>query len=376
MNSHWQKGASILTGIYVSRMLGMFMVFPVFSLYALNLTHATPALAGIALGIYGLSQGLLQIPFGQLSDKFGRKLVIAFGLALFFVGSLIAAVADNIYVMIIGRVVQGMGAVSAATLAYATDITPIDKRAKVMAIIGGSIGMTFVLSLIIGPVIATWIGVDGLFYLIAALALLAFFATFALPKAALNTTDNNDNRDYDKQGLWQACGAILLTHTLFTATFVVLPTLLLDMGLDKAVHWWLYLPANLIALGFMRYKAIPHPLNFGLSFVVLAVGLGFMAMGVSLWLMALAISIFFIAFYRLETGLPHWVANLAAPNARGRAMGIFSTMQFLGSFIGGALGGWLWQYTDSATLFIILLLGAALGGISLLYLGRVDTSSA
>lgn len=374
MNNHWQKGVGILTSIYVSRMLGMFMVFPVFSLYALDLDHATPALAGIALGMYGLSQGLLQIPFGQVSDKFGRKPVIAFGLILFFIGSLIAAVADNIYVMIIGRAVQGMGAVSAVTLAYATDITPIDKRGKVMAIIGGSIGMTFVLSLIIGPVIAAWIGVDGLFYLIAALALLALFATFALPKATSNTTDSHSGR-YDKQALWQASSAILLTHTLFTATFVVLPTSLVNLNLDKAVHWWLYLPANLIALGFMRYKAVPHPLNFGLSFIVLAIGLGLIAMGSSLWLMALAICIFFIAFYRLETGLPHWVANLADPNARGKAMGIFSTMQFLGSFVGGVLGGWLWQHTSDATVFTILLLGAALSGIALLYLGKRDTLS-
>ncbi|MFC2279731.1 MAG: MFS transporter [Cardiobacterium hominis] len=166
----WQRGVAILTAIYITRMLGLFMIFPVFSLYANELAGANKTLVGIALGIYGLSQGLLQIPCGWLSDRYGRKPVIAGGLALFTAGSLLAACASNIEMMIAARAVQGMGAIAAVALAYATDITPPDKLGKTMTILGASIGIAFVLSLILGPLLAGWVGVAGLFLIIALMA--------------------------------------------------------------------------------------------------------------------------------------------------------------------------------------------------------------
>ena len=177
----WQRGVAILTAIYITRMLGLFMIFPVFSLYANELAGANKTLVGIALGIYGLSQGLLQIPCGWLSDRYGRKPVIAGGLALFTAGSLLAACASSIEMMIAARAVQGMGAIAAVALAYATDITPPDKLGKTMTILGASIGIAFVLSLILGPLLAGWVGVAGLFLIIALMAAAALVAGLRLP---------------------------------------------------------------------------------------------------------------------------------------------------------------------------------------------------
>lgn len=368
----WHRAIGLLTGIYVLRMLGMFMIFPVFSLYALNLHGATPALVGMALGIYGLSQGILQIPYGKLSDRFGRRPLMAIGLALFVVGSAIAALADSITWMIVGRAVQGMGAISAVTLAYATDIVPAAKRGTVMAIIGGSIGMAFVLSLIIGPVISGWIGVSGLFWLIAILALLGLLSVGLLP----NTDERNriPNANIDRPALWQASFAVFILHGILSATFLVLPPMLVASGLGKDIHWWIYLPANLIAMCFMRYRAAPHPFNFAVSFIILAISLGLLACNFSAWGIGIAVTIYFIAFYRLETGLPHWVANIADPDARGQAMGIYSTAQFAGSFAGAMTAGELWAYMQSAnTVLMVFLCIAGVSALLLLFFGKKDT---
>lgn len=370
----WRRATGLLASIYVLRMLGMFMIFPVFSLYALQLEGSTPELVGLALGIYGLSQGILQIPYGKLSDRFGRRPLMAIGLLLFVIGSAIAAVADSIGWMIAGRAIQGMGAISAVTLAYATDVVPIEKRGMVMAIIGGSIGMAFVLSLIIGPIIAQWIGVDGLFWLIAVMAAIGLMSIVFLPAT------NADNRvgayegEINRAALWQASFAVFILHGILSATFLVLPVMLVNSGLAKEVHWWLYLPANLIALAFIRYRVSPHPLNFAVSFILLALGLGLMACNLPIWGAGVAITVYFIAFYRLETGLPHWVANIADPESRGQAMGIYSTAQFAGSFVGAVGAGALWSSMNSGSAVLIALLCASGGAaLILLFIGKKDT---
>lgn len=367
----WQRGDAILTGIYVSRMLGMFMVFPVFSLYAQGLEDANEMLIGVALGAYGLTQGLLQIPFGLLSDRIGRRSVIAGGLVLFALGSLLAGMADNIHALIVARLIQGMGAISAVTMAYAVDITPPEKVGKIMAIIGGSIGMSFVLSLIIGSPLAQWLGVDGLFYLIAALATAGLVATAFLPPVPAHAAPAPCEGNVDKRALWQASFAIFTLHGVFTASFLVLPVMLVGHGLDKLHHWWIYLPANLIALAFMRYRAVPHPLAFGISFIILVCAFALLALPLPLYALAVVITLFFIGFYRLETGLPHWVAHIADPAARGKAMGIYNTCQFFGSFAGAALGGYLWR--KSATpwpVFMVLAIIAACAALLLLHWGK------
>lgn len=370
--NHWKKGIAILTSIYTSRMLGMFMVFPVFSLYAKGLSGANETLIGIALGIYGLTQGLLQIPFGHLSDKFGRKPLIIIGLILFLIGTVIAALTNSITGMIIGRAIQGTGAISSVTLAFATDMTPVDKRHKVMAIVGGTIGMAFVLSLILGPVIAgiQHVGVRGLFWVIAALVVIAIVLAIALPSSSAKIEQSDS---YDKNALWKACFAVLMLHATFTGAFVVLPNMLAATGVSPLHQWYLYLPANIIAIGFMRMKATPHPLNFAVSFVILAVSYALMAMGFGMWGIAAAVTIFFIGFYRLETGLPHWVSIIADPQARGKAMGIYSTAQFVGSFVGAALSGLIWHHCGVFAVFIFLLILAFIAAAILLYWGKKDT---
>ena len=369
--SRWQRGVAALTAIYITRMLGLFMIFPVFSLYANELAGANKTLVGIALGIYGLSQGLLQIPCGWLSDRYGRKPVIAGGLALFVAGSLLAACASDIYMMIAARAVQGMGAIAAVALAYATDITPPEKLGKTMAILGASIGIAFVLSLILGPLIANWIGVAGLFALIALLAAAALAASLRLPAVAHPTTSG---AQYNAKPVYQAAATIFTLHAIFTATFLVLPPLFVASGLAEAQHSWLYLPANLIALAFMRPKNQPHPLTFGINFLILAAGAALLAVPIAhtAWLLA-ALTVYFIAFYRLETGLPHWVAQNAAPDSRGKAMGIYSSAQFIGSFTGGAIGGRIWQNQSPATVLITLAIASAIAALLLLKTGKTAT---
>ena len=171
----------------------------------------------------------------------------------------------------------------------------------------------------------------------------------------------------------QAAAAIFFLHGVFTATFLVLPPLLVDAGIAKANHWWLYLPANLVALCFMRVKATPHPLNFGISYLLLAVGTGLLAMPFGTWWLLFALSIYFIAFYRLETGLPHWVAHIASPDARGRAMGLYSSAQFLGSFCGGAVAGRLWHNLPPATVLLPLVAACACAALLLLKIGKTTT---
>ena len=264
-----------------------------------------------------------------------------------------------------------MGAIAAVALAYATDITPPEKLGKTMAILGASIGIAFVLSLILGPLLANWVGVAGLFALIALLAAAALAASLRLPAVARPTTSG---KSYNAKPVYQAAATIFTLHAIFTATFLVLPPLLVAGGIEKAYHWWLYLPANLIALAFMRPKNQPHPLTFGINFLILAAGAALLAVPIAhtAWLLA-ALTVYFIAFYRLETGLPHWVAQNAAPDSRGKAMGIYSSAQFIGSFIGGAVGGRLWHTQSPGVVLTALAIASAVAALILLKMGKTAT---
>ena len=264
-----------------------------------------------------------------------------------------------------------MGAIAAVALAYATDITPPEKLGKTMAILGASIGIAFVLSLILGPLLAGWVGVAGLFALIALMAAAALVAGLRLPAVTRPTASG---KTYNAKPVYQAAATIFTLHAIFTATFLVLPPLIVAGGIDKIHHWWLYLPANLIALACMRPKNRPHPLTFGVNYLILAVGAALLAAPIAhiAWLL-LALSVYFIAFYRLETGLPHWVAQNAAPDSRGKAMGIYSSAQFIGSFTGGAIGGRIWQNQSPATVLITLAIASAIAALLLLKPGKTAT---
>jgi predicted MFS family arabinose efflux permease len=370
------RASGALASIYAVRMLGLFMILPVFALYAEGLAHVTPFLVGLAIGIYGLTQALLQIPLGMLSDRLGRKPVIVAGLLVFAAGSVLAALSDSIYGVIAGRAVQGAGAIAAVVLAMAADLTREEHRTKVMAIIGLSIGASFSLALVAGPVLDRWVGVSGIFWLTALLALAAIAITLMLLPTPAAARVHRDAQAVagsfggllrDPQLLRLDAGIFVL-HMVLTANFVVLPLLLRDgLGLDSANHWWVYLPvllAGFVAMVPFIVYAEKHrrmkPVFVG-AIAVLAIAQGAMAAsdGSLAWLV-FALFVFFAAFNLLEASLPSLVAKMAPPDRKGTAMGIYSTTQFLGVFVGGAVGGLLHARFGITGVFLLGALGALL----------------
>jgi MFS family permease len=338
-------------------MMGLFMIFPVFALYAEHLEGTTPVLIGLAMGMYGLTQAIFQIPYGMISDRFGRKPVIVFGLLVFAAGSVVAAMSDTIWGVIFGRALQGAGAIAAVVMALTADLTREEKRLRAMAIIGASIGVAFMTSLVLGPVLDIWIGVDGIFWLTAVLAIVAIFV---LKYWVPNPVGSRFHRDamtapaqlgliLRDRGLMRLNAGIFLLHMMLTATFVVLPLALRDnAGVAPAEHWTFYLPVMLTALlamvplviiaekqGRMKPVFLAAILSLGVAELVF---LGFNRSGLGL---LAGLFIYFAAFNVLEATLPSLVAKTVSPDNKGTAMGVYSTTQFLGAFIGGISGGTL-----------------------------------
>ncbi len=351
-----RRAAVSLAGIFGLRMLGLFMIMPVFALYAEHLEGVTPLLVGIAIGAYGLTQALLQIPFGMLSDRFGRKPVITAGLLIFAAGSVVAAMATTIEGVILGRALQGAGAIAAAVMALAADLTREEHRTKAMAIIGMTIGMSFLVAMIGGPVLNQFVGVPGIFWLTAVLALGGIAVVHLWVPRPARCRFHRDTQPVpaqfaqvlaDRQLLRLDLG-ILILHTAMTASFVVIPLALRDAGFAPADHWQLYLgvmvlgmaasiPFIIIAEKKRRMKAVfvGAVAALALSEVGLAEFHGsFAVMAILLWL-------FFSAFNLLEATLPSLIAKIAPAESKGTAMGVYSSSQFVGAFIGGAAGGWI-----------------------------------
>jgi MFS family permease len=370
-----RKAAISLATIMSLRMLALFMVLPAFSLYAHNLIGATPLLIGLAMGIYGLTQGIFQIPFGMLSDHFGRKKIITLGFIIFAIGSLIAATSHTIWGMIIGRSLQGTGAVGSTIIALLADLTRENQRTKAMAITGATIGFSFSIAMILGPLLTAWISIPGIFWLAVILSSLAIILLFTwVPHPTANLW-HADAEPEPKQlihillepALARLNGGIFLLHAIFTASFVILPISLQNLaGLHGNEQWLLYLPTLLLAF----ILSIPciiiaekkHSLKtfFLAAIVILGIAellLWFFAH--SLLISALSLLLFFTAFSILEAFLPSLVSKTAPPQRKGTALGIYSCSQFLGIFIGGTLGGWLYGafgLTD-VYLFCVILTG-------------------
>ena len=357
-----------LAGIYALRMLGMFLILPVFALYARTLPGATsPTWIGIALGSYGLTQALLQLPFGMLSDHFGRKRVIYFGLLLFAAGSFVAASAHDIGWLIFGRVIQGSGAVSAAVTALLADLTREEHRTKAMALIGMSIGTTFAVSLVLGPVLARWIGVDGIFALTGILTLMALAGVkFLIPDPVISRfhsdTETKSSRLKDvlrHPQLLRLNYGIFVLHGAQMAMFVVIPFALITTGhLDKSHHWEVYLPVTV--LGFLlMVPAIIYgetrnklkPVFVGSIALMTLAQLGMAFALTSFWMIAAWLTCYFIAFNILEATLPSLISKIAPADAKGTAIGVYNTAQSLGLFTGAALGGLLYTHYGSTGVF-------------------------
>ncbi|WP_455217808.1 MFS transporter, partial [Kaarinaea lacus] len=358
-----------LAGIYALRMMGLFMILPVFAIYGETLQGYTPALVGLAIGVYGLTQAALQIPFGMASDRFGRKPVITLGLIIFAIGSVVAAMSDTITGVIIGRALQGAGAIAAAVMALTADLTREEKRLGAMAVIGMSIGIAFAISLVLGPILNVWIGVDGIFWLTAILAVVAIGVLHFIVPRPVHTRFHRDampvagqiKNVINNSQLLRLDLGILILHMMLTATFVTLPLALRDnAGLASDHHWYVYLPVMLISMAMMipfvivaekrrRMKGI-----FIAAIVVLVCAeLVFMFFNQSLAGLVIGLFIFFLAFNVLEATLPSLVAKTTQPDNKGTAMGVYSSSQFLGAFLGGSLGGWIYGVSGLEAVFAL-----------------------
>ena len=355
LSSVERRTVAALSGIFSLRMLGLFMFLPVFSVHAHQYPGHTPLLVGVAIGIYGLTQGMFQVPFGILSDRFGRRPVIAAGLLVFALGSVVAALADDIWGVVIGRALQGTGAVAAAVMALASDLTGEAHRTRVMAIIGASIGAAFALSLVLGPVVTEAAGVSGLFWVTAAMAAVAIVVLFLGVPAPPRVTHTRGSALAglstalrDGQMLRLNAGIFIL-HAIMVATFVALPIALRDRaGIDVADHWKVYLGVLFASVVFTvpliiaadranRSRAVML-----VGIVLLGAALAGLA-GVSAGTVALVVClvVYFTGFNTLEASLPAMVSRVAPMRARGAALGVYSTVQYLGAFAGGVIGGWL-----------------------------------
>lgn len=368
MSSSETRAAGGLAMVFAFRMLGMFMVLPVLATYGMDLAGSTPALIGLAIGAYGLTQAVLQIPFGMLSDRIGRRPVIYAGLLIFAAGSVLAANADSIWGVIAGRVLQGAGAISAAVMALLSDLTREQHRTKAMAMIGMSIGLSFAVAMVVGPLLTRAFGLSGLFWATAAMALLGILIVAGIVPKDAGPLQHRES-GVAAQALWPTLKhadllrldfAILALHAVLMASFVALPLALVEQGgLVKEEHWWVYLTALLIGffgmVPFIIYGEKKRQMKrvlLGAVSVLLACELYFAFFGSSLRALVLGIVVFFTAFNLLEASLPSLVSKVAPAGGKGTAMGVYSTSQFLGAALGGILGGWLYQHVGLNAVFI------------------------
>lgn len=359
-----RRASGSLATIFAARMLGLFLVLPVFALEAARYPGGgDPALIGLAMGIYGLTQGILQIPFGMASDRFGRKRTIVFGLLVFAAGSFIAAAAPSLTWLIVGRALQGAGAVSAAVTALLADQTRDVVRTKAMALVGASIGLMFALSLVVAPLLAAQIHLAGLFAITGLLALGCIAVVlWWTPPAPLPKPGAPRGRlaDVLKHGpLLRLDIGVFVLHAVQLAMWVAIPTLLVQAGLAAQQHWMVYLPAVLasffvMAIVFpMERRGYLRAVFLGAIGLVLLVQVGFLAIAGQAGIAGLAflLFLFFCGFNVLEATQPSLASRVAPPNARGAALGVYNTLQSLGFFAGGAVGGWLAKNVGLAGVF-------------------------
>ncbi len=363
------RAAGSLAAVFSVRLLGLFMIYPVFAAYAQHLSGANPYLIGEALGVYGLSQGLLQIPFGLLSDRFGRKLMIVVGLVIFAIGSAVAASSTSIGGVIVGRVLQGGGAVGSVILALVADLTSEENRTKAMAMVGISIGASFMVALVAGPIAANFIGVAGIFWLMVGLAMVGIGITLFIVPTPRRVVVHRDAEAVPaligsvlrNKELLRLDVGIFALHAMLTASFLVVPGLLRGT-LDVSTHndWMIYLPVLVVSVAVMIPAIIVAEKHRRMKGVFVAAVAALLVSQVmlyfgarNLYVLLAALMIFFSGFNVMEASLPSLITKAAPPDAKGTATGIYSSLQFLGIFVGGIVGGWANQHGGTAGVFAL-----------------------
>ncbi|WP_338466734.1 MFS transporter [Novosphingobium sp. ZN18A2] len=369
MTPNEKRAASSLAAVFSVRLLGLFMIYPVFAAYAHNLAGATAYTIGLALGIYGLTQGLLQIPFGLASDRIGRKRMIVLGLLIFAIGSAIAAMSHTIMGMVIGRAIQGAGAVGSVILALVADLTAEENRTKAMATVGITIGFSFMVAVVAGPIAASIVGVSGIFWLMVVLGLAGIAITLFVvphpPRAVhhrdAQVTASMFGRILRNGELLRLDFGIFALHAMLTSSFLVMPQLLkASLGITAQQQWMVYLPVFAIAVIVMVPAIIIAEKHRKMKSVVVA---AIVAMAATQVLLIFAstntiallagVTVFFTGFNIMEATLPSLVTKTAPAEAKGTASGIYSSSQFIGIFVGGVFGGWAHKTWGNPGVFML-----------------------
>ncbi|GAB4224190.1 MAG: MFS transporter [Gammaproteobacteria bacterium] len=357
-----------LASIFAFRMLGLFMILPVFSIYAQQLPDATPKLIGLALGIYGLTQALLQIPFGLCSDRIGRRPVITLGLGLFAIGSLVAATAHTLVGIIIGRCLQGAGAIGSTTIALIADLTSEQNRTKAMAVVGMVVGLSFALAMVLGPLLNAWIGVSGIFLLTAILAITGIIILYTL--IPVPSRQQRDHAVVPIPSLFKTVltnpqllrldFGIFALHCMLTASFVAIPVALTHVAGFAISHQWLfYLPilggSFILMIPFIIIAEKKQQMKPIFLLAIMALALAQLSLyyyHASIGSLVSSLMVFFFGFNLLEATLPSLISKISHPNSKGTALGIYSSSQFLGIFAGGVLGGWFYAHHQLNGVFL------------------------
>ncbi|ABL02265.1 major facilitator superfamily MFS_1 [Candidatus Ruthia magnifica str. Cm (Calyptogena magnifica)] len=364
MNKQERAFAFKISLIMATRMLGLFMIFPIFSVYASEYTSTTPYLIGLSIGIYGLTQALLQIPFGYLSDKYGRKPMLIIGLIIFFIGSVVAAKSTDIIGIVIGRALQGAGAISAVLMAFLADFVSENQHSKANAFVGVQIGIAFMLALLLGPIISSNLSISGLFWVIALLSVIALIIVSTLPNAKPKEQYSLSIANIKKViniDLLRLDFSVFALHLILTCAFIAIPIFLRENNIVEIKDsWQMYLPIIILSfIGMLpmiilisKYQKIKPIFLSAIALLIISQIL-FYQIQLTYTLFFILLTLFFIAFNTLEAILPSLIASSASSDKRGLAMGLYATSQFLGAFVGGIVGGWIYNISNLNNVFLL-----------------------